>query len=124
MSNIRPLYDRILVKRDKSVSESAGGIALPAQYQQKPKRGTVVAVGPGYQGGHQGELIPLVLKVNDRVIFGQYSGTEIEEDGEKLTLMRESDITAVITCSDADIQTGTDAPAQDPGDVHPFYQTS
>jgi len=123
MSNIRPLYDRILVKRDQSLAETAGGIALPEKYRQKPKRGTVVAVGPGYQS-KDGPLIPLVLKVGDRVIFTNYSGTEIEENGEKFTLMREQDISATLAGDDSTVDAGSDAPAQDAGDIHPFYQRS
>ena len=123
MSNIRPLYDRIIVKRDQSLAETAGGIALPEQYRQIPKRGTVVAVGPGYQS-KDGGLVPLILKVGDRVIFVDYAGTEIEENGEKLSIMRESDITATVVGDDSVVNAGSDAPAQDPGDVHPFYQRS
>ena len=95
MTNHKPLHDRILVRRDSSISETACGLALPEQYQQRPRKGTVVAIGPGRQT-KLGTFLPMAIKVGDRVIFGKYAGAELDLDGERLSVMRESNIVCVI----------------------------
>lgn len=117
---IRPLHDRIIVRRDKSLAETAGGIALPLGYQERPRRGTVVSVGSGHHN-KDGDTVPLVLKDGDRVVFGQYAGTEIEVNGEKLTIMRESDCVAVIEGDETGLQTATDSRKREAGEIHPYY---
>ena len=93
--NIRPLHDRIVVRRVDAKTTSAGGIIIPDNAQEKPIQGEVVAVGGGavLQNGDRRELD---LQVGDRVLFGKYSGTEVKLDGEELLVMRESDIMAII----------------------------
>lgn len=91
---IRPLHDRILVKRLEAEDKSQGGILLPDSAQEKPQRGEVVAVGPGKV--HEGKRLELDVKAGDKVLFGKYSGTEVKLDGDELLVMREDDIMAVI----------------------------
>ena len=93
--NIRPLDDRIVVEPMAAEETTAGGIVLPDAAQEKPQRGTVVAVGPGklLDSGERGELS---ATVGDEVIFGQYGGTEIEVDGKDVKILRESDILAKV----------------------------
>jgi len=93
--NIRPLQDRVIVKRMEEETTSAGGIVLPDSATEKPIRGEVLAVGPG-KILDSGDKRPLDIKVGDTVLFGKYSGTEIKIDDEELLVMREEDIMGVI----------------------------
>jgi chaperonin GroES len=92
--NVKPLNDRILVKRTESEERSAGGIIIPDTAKEKPQEGKVIAVGPGKYD--KGERIPLNVKVGDRVLFGKYSGTEVNIGGVEHTLLREDDVFAVL----------------------------
>ena len=93
---IRPLYDRIVVKRIAEDEEkTAGGIIIPDSAKEKPSQGEITAVGPGGRD-EAGKLIPIDLKVGDRVLFGKYSGTEVKLDGKDFLVMREDDIMGVI----------------------------
>jgi chaperonin GroES len=91
---LRPLYDRVIVKRFEEEEKSAGGIVIPDAAKEKPIRGEVIAVGEG-KPQDNGELRPLAVKVGDNVLFGKFAGTEIKLDGENLLVMNESDIMAV-----------------------------
>ncbi len=91
----RPLHDRVVVKRIDAEAKSAGGIIIPDTAKEKPSQGEVVAVGPGGRD-EAGKLIPLDLKVGERVLFGKWSGTEVKIDGEDLLIMKESDILGVL----------------------------
>ena len=93
--NIRPLHDRVVVKRLDEERTSPGGIVIPDSAAEKPSRGQVLAVGRG-KALDSGELRALDVKVGDEVLFGKYSGTEIKLDGEELLIMREDDISAVV----------------------------
>ena len=93
--NIRPLQDRVIVKRMEEETTSSGGIVLPDSATDKPIRGEVLAVGPG-KTLDSGEKRPLEVKVGDTVLFGKYSGTEVKLDDEELLVMREEDIMGVI----------------------------
>ena len=93
--NIRPLQDRVIVKRMEEQTTSAGGIVIPDSATEKPIRGEVIAVGPG-KILESGEKRPLDVSVGDTVLFGKYSGTEIKLDDEELLVMREEDILGVI----------------------------
>ena len=92
---IRPLHDRVIVKREDEERKSPGGIVIPDTAAEKPIRGKVVAVGKG-KILENGDVRPLDLKVGDHVLFGKYSGTEVKVDGEELLVMREEDVMAVI----------------------------
>jgi chaperonin GroES len=91
----RPLHDRVVVKRLTAEEKSAGGIIIPDTVQEKPSQGEVVAVGPGGRD-EAGKLIPIDIKVGDRVLFGKWSGTEVKIDGQDLLIMKESDIMGVL----------------------------
>lgn len=91
----RPLHDRVVVRRLEQQEKTAGGIIIPDTAKEKPQEGEVVAVAPGDRDEH-GKLQPLELKVGDRVLFGKWSGTEVEIDGEELMIMKESDVMGVI----------------------------
>ena len=93
--NIRPLQDRVIVKRMEEERMSTGGIVIPDSATEKPVQGEVLAVGNGKKLD-TGELRPLDVKVGDRVLFGKYSGTEVKLEGEELLVMREEDIMGVI----------------------------
>ena len=93
--NIRPLQDRVIVKRMEEETTRSGGIVLPDSATEKPIRGEVLAVGPG-KTLDSGEKRPLEVKVGDTVLFGKYSGTEVKLDDEELLVMREEDIMGVI----------------------------
>jgi chaperonin GroES len=93
--NIRPLHDRVVVRRMEEERTSAGGIVIPDSATEKPIQGEVVAVGNG-KILDSGEVRPLDVKVGDRVLFGKYSGTEVKLEGEDLLVMREEDIMGVI----------------------------
>ena len=93
--NIRPLHDRVILKRMEEETTSAGGIVIPDSATEKPIRGEVVAAGVGKRL-ENGDLLPLDVKVGDKVLFGKYSGTEVKVDGADLLVMREEDIMGVI----------------------------
>lgn len=93
--NIRPLHDRVLVRRKEEETTSAGGIVIPDSAAEKPEQGEVIAVGNGKLLDN-GEVRALDVKVGDRVLFGKYSGSPVKVEGEELVVMREDDITAVI----------------------------
>ena len=92
---IRPLDDRVVVEPLEAEEKTAGGIVLPDTAKQKPQRGTVVAVGPGKLLDN-GERVALAVAVGDEVIYGKYSGTDIEVDGKDVKILRESDILAKV----------------------------
>jgi chaperonin GroES len=93
--NLRPLHDRVIIKRVEEERTSPGGIVIPDTAAEKPVRGEVVAAGNGKRT-EGGEVAPLDVKVGDKVLFGKYSGTEVKVEGEDLLVMREEDIMAVI----------------------------
>ena len=93
--NIRPLQDRVIIKRMEEEKTSEGGIIIPDSATEKPIKGEVVAVGNGLVLDN-GEIRPLDLKVGDKVLFGKYSGTEVKLDGEALLVMKEDDVMAVL----------------------------
>ena len=91
----RPLHDRVVVRRVESEEKTAGGIILPDTAQEKPSEGEIVSVGAGARD-ETGKLVPLEVKVGDRVLFGKWSGTEVKIGGEDLLIMKESDIMGVV----------------------------
>ena len=91
----RPLHDRVVVKRADAETKSAGGIIIPDTAGEKPSQGEIISVGPGGRD-EAGKLIPIDLKKGDKVLFGKWSGTEVELDGKDLLIMKESDIMGVI----------------------------
>jgi len=95
MATIRPLQDRVLVKRVEEEKMSKGGIIIPDTAKEKPIEGEIIAVGNG-KVADDGKLRPLDVKVGDRVLFGKYSGTEVKIDGEERLILREDDILGVI----------------------------
>ncbi|WP_372759102.1 co-chaperone GroES [Litorivivens sp.] len=92
---IRPLYDRVVVRRKEEEETSAGGIVLPGSAKEKPNQGEVVAVGEG-KLLENGELRPVGVKAGDQVIFGQYSGSTVKVDGEELIILNESEIFGIV----------------------------
>lgn len=94
--NLRPLNDRIVVKPQEGEETTASGLFLPETAKEKPQQGEVLAVGPGRYDDEGEKRIPLDVKVGDVVLFAKYGGTEIKLDGEKLLIMKESDILAVV----------------------------
>jgi chaperonin GroES len=93
--NLRPLHDRVIIKRMEEERTSPGGIVIPDSATEKPIRGEVLAAGNGKRT-ESGEVVPMDVKVGDTVLFGKYSGTEVKVEGEELLVMREEDIMAVI----------------------------
>ncbi|MEJ2514938.1 MAG: co-chaperone GroES [Gammaproteobacteria bacterium] len=93
--NIRPLHDRVVIKRLEEERTSPGGIVIPDTAAEKPIRGEVLAVGKG-KILENGDIRPLDLKKGDRVLFGKYSGTEVKVEGEEVLVMREDDVMAVL----------------------------
>jgi chaperonin GroES len=91
----RPLHDRVVVERITAEEKSKGGIIIPDTAQEKPSQGEVIAVGPGGRD-EAGKLIPIDVKVGDRILFGKWSGTEVKIDGVEYLIMKESDIMGVI----------------------------
>jgi chaperonin GroES len=91
----RPLHDRVLVRRIEADTKTSGGIIIPDTAKEKPQEGEVIAVGPGARD-EAGKLVPLDVKMGDRILFGKWSGTEIKIDGEELLIMKESDVMGVI----------------------------
>ena len=92
---IRPLQDRVIVKRIEEEEKSKGGIIIPDTAKEKPQEGKVMAVGKG-KANEDGKVTPLDVRVNDLILFGKYSGTEINIDGEEHLIMREEDILGII----------------------------
>ena len=92
---LRPLQDRVLIRRVEPEAKSAGGIFIPDTAQEKPMEGEIIAVGPGVRD-EAGTLHPLDVKAGDRVLFGKWSGTEVKLDGEDLMIMKETDLMGVI----------------------------
>ncbi len=93
--NIRPLHDRVVVRRLDDERTSPGGIVIPDSAAEKPMQGEILAAGNG-KIQENGEIRPLDVKIGDKVLFGKYSGTEVKVDGEELLMMREDDIMGVI----------------------------
>lgn len=93
--NIKPLYDRVLVKREEAEEVTAGGIIIPDTSKEKPSKGIIVAVGEG-AFNDKGERIKMTLHKNDRVYFQKWGGTEIKIDNEEYLILKESDILAII----------------------------
>lgn len=94
--SIKPLYDRVLIKRKAEETTSSGGIIIPDSATEKPSQGEVIAVGEG-KVLENGQLRPLAVKAGDTVLFGKYSGTEVKVDGDELLILREDDIQALIS---------------------------
>ncbi len=94
--NIRPLYDRIVIKRIEEAETMKGGIIIPDSAKEKPQEGEVVAVGNGKRLD-DGKLVPLEVKAGDRILFGKYSGNEIKLDGDEYLIVREDEILGVLT---------------------------
>jgi chaperonin GroES len=95
MASIRPLQDRVIIKRIEEGEQIRGGIIIPDTAKEKPQEGEVIAVGEGKKLD-SGERVPLDIKEGDRVLFGKYAGTEVKLDGEDYLIMREDDILGVI----------------------------
>ena len=95
MAKLRPLHDRVVVRRLEEEQKTTGGIIIPDTAKEKPMQGEVTAVGPGARNEH-GDLVPLDLKVGDRILFGKWSGTEVKIGGEELLIMKESDVMGII----------------------------
>ena len=91
----RPLHDRVVIERIDAEAKSAGGIIIPDTSQEKPQQGKVTAVGPGGRD-ESGKLIPIDVKVGDRILFGKWSGTEVKIDDVEYLIMKESDIMGVL----------------------------
>ena len=96
----RPLHDRVVIERIEAEAKSAGGIIIPDTAQEKPQQGKVTAVGPGGRD-ESGKLIPIDVKVGDRILFGKWSGTEVKIDGVEYLTMKESDIMGVLVEAEA-----------------------
>ncbi|MDD5393657.1 MAG: co-chaperone GroES [Thiothrix sp.] len=93
--NIRPLHDRVVVRRMEEERKTASGIIIPDNATEKPDRGEVLAVGPG-KVGDDNERVALQVKVGDKVLFGKYAGTAVKLDGQEVLIMREEDLLAII----------------------------
>ncbi len=91
----RPLHDRVLIRRIEEDNKTPSGIIIPDTAKEKPQQGEVIAVGPGARD-ETGKLVPLDVKVGDKVLFGKWSGSEVTIDGEELLIMKESDILGII----------------------------
>lgn len=94
--NIQPLADRVVIKAAEAETKTKSGIIIPDSAKEKPQKGEVVAVGPGKYADLTGNLVPLSIKAGDTVLYGKYSGTEINIDGTDFLIMRESDILAIV----------------------------
>jgi chaperonin GroES len=93
--NLRPLGDRVIVEPSEGEETTAGGILLPETAKEKPQQGTILAVGPGRRDD-DGKVISMDVKVDDKVLYAKYAGTEIKLDGKKVLILKESDILAVV----------------------------
>jgi len=91
----RPLHDRVVVKRINAEEKTTGGIIIPDTAQEKPSQGEIIAVGPGGRD-EAGKLIPIDVRVGERILFGKWSGTEVKIDGVEYLIMKESDVMGVI----------------------------
>jgi chaperonin GroES len=98
--SFRPLHDRVVVKRVAEEEKTKGGIIIPDTAKEKPMEGEIVAVGPGARD-EKGTLVPLDVKVGDRILFGKWSGTEVKLDGVDLLIMKESDIMGILETTKA-----------------------
>ncbi|TWA95821.1 co-chaperone GroES [Bradyrhizobium stylosanthis] len=98
--HFRPLHDRVLVRRIDAEEKTSGGIIIPDTAKEKPQQGEIIAVGPGGRN-EQGQLVPLDVKVGDRVLFAKWSGTEVKIDGKELLIMKESDLLGVVEKTEA-----------------------
>ncbi len=96
MANVRPLHDRLLVRRIEEEETVRGGIIIPDSAKEKPQEGEVVAAGKG-KVTEDGKVLPLDVKEGDRILFGKYSGNEIKLDGEELLILREDEVLGVLT---------------------------
>src|SRR3989441_3622451 len=96
----RPLHDRVVIERIDAEAKTAGGIIIPDPAQEKPQQGKVTAVGPGGRD-ESGKLIPIDVKVGNRILFGKWSGTEVKIDGVEYLIMKESDIMGVLVGAEA-----------------------
>ena len=94
--NIKPIADRVVVEAAPAETMTASGLYIPETAQEKPQKGTVVAVGPGKYADMTGNLIPMAYKVGDEVLYGKYAGTEITLEGKEYLIMREADIFAIL----------------------------
>ena len=94
-TKLRPLYDRIVVRRKEAKEQMRGGLYIPDTAKEKPMQGEIIAVGPG-RLSDEGERLAPDLKAGDKVLYGKYSGTEVSVDGESLLILRESDVLAVL----------------------------
>ena len=92
---IRPLHDRVLVKRLEENIKTAGGIIIPDTAKEKPSEGLVEAVGDGFRA-EDGKIVPMTVKVGDKVLFGKWSGTEVKLNGEERLIMKEADILGIV----------------------------
>ncbi len=92
---IRPLHDRVLIKRLEETTKTAGGIIIPDTAKEKPSEGLVEAVGDGFRA-EDGKIIPMSVKVGDKVLFGKWSGSEVKMNGEERLIIKESEILGVI----------------------------
>jgi len=92
---LKPLHDRVLVRRTESEEKTSGGLIIPDSAKEKPSEGEIVSAGPGARKD-SGELIEMAVKAGDKVLFGKWSGTEVNLEGEELLMMKESDIMGII----------------------------
>ena len=93
---LKPLHDRVLVRRTESEEKTAGGLIIPESAKEKPAEGEVVATGEGLRKD-SGELIEMAVKAGDKILFGKWSGTEVTIDGEEMLMMKESDIMGILS---------------------------
>ena len=93
--NLRPLYDRVVVKRIEEQESTRNGIVIPDSAKEKPQQGEVISVGKG-KSNDEGKVFPLDVKAGDSILFGKYSGTEIKIDGEELLIMREEEVLGIL----------------------------
>jgi chaperonin GroES len=96
-SKIKPFADRVVVEAAPAETMTASGLYIPETAQEKPQKGTVIAVGPGKYADLTGNLIPLSVKIGDQVLYGKYSGQEITIDGKEYLIMRDSDLIGIIS---------------------------
>jgi chaperonin GroES len=94
-ANIKPLSDRVVVKATDEAEQMRGGLYIPDTAKEKPQQGEVIAAGPGKY--EDGKLVPMSVKVGDKVLYGKYSGTEITLDGDQYLILRESDVLAIVS---------------------------
>jgi chaperonin GroES len=94
-ANIKPLADRVVVKASEDAEQMRGGLYIPDTAKEKPQQGEVIAAGPGKY--EDGKLVPMSVKVGDKVLYGKYSGTEITLDGDQYLILRESDVLAIVS---------------------------